>query len=118
MAAYRCSTCSLDWPANHQGFTACQSCDGPTERINAVDGMTLDEAWPLARSFAFERFYEERGPREVYVDPNDGRDHPRELADAIHRAEEASYAYAIVRAIPTMKREPKRPYSDWRPIPA
>lgn len=116
MAALHCSTCSLDWPANHQAFTACHSCDGATQRVNDTEGMTLDEAWPLARSFAFERFYEERGPREVYAD--DGRDHPGELADAIHRADEANSVYGIVRAIPTLKREPKRPYSDWRPIPA
>jgi len=71
MAAYRCSTCTIDWPANHAAFAACRSCDAATSYVAEAEGLSLEEAWPLARRMDFERFYAERGEREAdlsYID--------------------------------------------------
>jgi hypothetical protein len=64
MAANRCSTCSIDWPANHTAFSACRSCDGATAYVGGAEGLSLEEAWPLARRMDFERDYKQRGERE------------------------------------------------------
>ncbi len=59
MAAFRCSTCSIDWPMKPP-YRNCIGCGEPTSGMSRVEPLDDDEAQYLANHFRFERYYAAR----------------------------------------------------------
>lgn len=54
---YRCSICTLDWPA-YENFSVCPSCGENCTPFSHMKSMPLHEALKLKRAYEFESFYE------------------------------------------------------------
>ena len=58
-AAYRCSTCSIDWPALLD-YGQCPQCGHRTWRNSEGDPLDSDEARKLVGEIQFEKYYQDR----------------------------------------------------------
>lgn len=87
--ALRCAICSIDWPPSPSLFgydvdaneffaraklseteeeeaaLFCPQCGGTTHVAGNLNPISLEEAWRLKNYADFERFYEDRGERDV-----------------------------------------------------
>lgn len=59
MAAYRCTTCSENWPLRPT-FHTCPKCTGVTWPAHNVEGPDVNEAESRRKRLEFERYYEQR----------------------------------------------------------
>lgn len=75
----RCGLCNINWPDLH-AYDRCAKCDEPTSRLTDPDVLSASGAQSLRKEIEFDKFYAERGPREVY-NSKDGSE-----ADDMHLA--------------------------------
>lgn len=68
MPAYRCSVCSVNWPATSD-YLLCPECEAATTRFSNIRCIPIKKAKSLRLHAEFERFYEkwdaERPPERL-----------------------------------------------------